>query len=508
LEQYKLATMKSLLENLNKTNVIVFLFISIFLTFAVWSSFSVRPESDEGSFANPAINLAQNGHFGTTVFEMEHSKLTRINERTYWVMPFFLLNTAAVFKIFGLSLIAMRFVSIFWGIVLLISWYSIILKFSNDKRCAALCVALMSCSYVVLATATIGRGDAMCAALGFAAIAVYLKLHEKNLFTAVLCSQSLVVCSGMTHYLGILSFLGLLFLTLYFDRKSLTLRTICIAALPYVIVGSCFGWWVMQDPIAFKNQFIDNATASGRMGGFSSPLSIITREFTVRYPRAFGLLDNSPGHSGPIFLKSLMLIGYALGLLGVLLTSSLRKKYSVLLILLAIYILSLAVIDGQKLAVYLIYIIPFYLATLGIWAFSLWENRLIPRPLVAFGIVGFLLLGIGGIGFRNRQDTYHNFYLPAINYINRNANETDLIIGSQEARFALKPTANHIADGTFGMRTGKRPRFIIYDPGTLDSWNDSKTFYPEFYEYFPRILSEEYKIVYENAAYKIYQRSE
>jgi 4-amino-4-deoxy-L-arabinose transferase-like glycosyltransferase len=500
--------MKSFTENLNKTNAIVFLFISIFLIFAVWSSLSVRPESDEGSFASPALNLAENGHFGTTVFEMEHSKLTRINERTYWVMPLFLLNAAAVFKVFGFSLIAMRSVSIFWGIILLISWYFIILKFSDSKRCASLCLALMASSYVILATATIGRGDTMCAALGFSAIAAYLWQREKNLMTAVLFSQILVVASGMTHYLGILPFLGLLFLTLYFDRKSLTLRLVCFAAMPYLIVGSCFGWWVLQDPVAFKDQFIDNATASGRMEGFSSPLSVITREFTVRYPRAFGLLDSSPGHSGPIFLKSLMLVGYALGMLGVLFTSSLRRKYSVLLTLIAIYFLALAVIDGQKLAVYLIYIVPFYLAALGIWIFSLWENRSLPRTLIAFGIAGFLFLGIGGIGLRSRQNTYGNFYQPAIDFLNKNASETDLIMGGQETRFALRRNANHIADGVFGMRTGKRPQYIIYDPGTLDSWNDSKTFYPEFYEHLPRMLNEEYKIVYENTAYKIYKRHE
>ena len=36
--------------------------------------------------------------------------------------------------------------------------------------------------------------------------------------------------------------------------------------------------------------------------------------------------------------------------------------------------------------------------------------------------------------------------------------------------------------------------------------SDSKMFFPAFYEYFPKMLSEEYTLAYENAAFKIYQK--
>jgi 4-amino-4-deoxy-L-arabinose transferase and related glycosyltransferases of PMT family len=480
--------------------------VLLFISLAVWSALTTRPESDEGAFASPAVNLVQNGHFGTTVFEMEKSSLTRIDERTYWVMPLFLLNTAASFKIFGYSLFSQRAVSIFWGVVLLLAWYYIIFKFSEKRFYAAVCMALAGCSYVVLNTATIGRGDAMCASLGFASFAVYLALRERNLLLAVLLSQTLVVAAGLTHFLGILGFLGLLFLTFYYDFRSLGLKHLAVGAIPYLIGGAAFGLWVLQDPVAFKDQFYDNAVASGRMQGFSSPLDVILKEFTLRYPRAFGLMENTAGHSGPIYLKSLMLVGYALGVFGVLLNRELRKKFRVLLVLTFIYFFTLAFLDGQKLSVYLIYIVPFYLALLGIWFCALWEKGFLPRPLLALGLSGFLLLGIGGIALRCRQNVYAKYFQPTVEYLNQNAAESDLIIGGAELRFGLKRFDNHISDGAFGYFTGKRPTYIVYDPGVEDSWKDAKVFFPEFYEYLPKLLSQEYEVVYENTVYKIYKR--
>lgn len=494
--------------NKNRHSILAALVVAVFLVLAVGSALTTRPESDEGEFASPALNLVTEGHFGTTVFEKDVKSLTRIEQRTYWVMPLFLLNAAASFKVFGFSLFAMRLVSIFWGLVLISAWYFIFLKFSGNRSNALLCLALVACNYVVLATASLARGDTMCAALGFAAFAVYLWTRERNLLLAIFLSETLVTAAGLTHPNGIMAFFGLLFLILYFDFRSIGWRHIAVACVPYFVGGSAFGWWVWQDPQAFNDQFINNALMSGRMAGFSSPLGGFVKEFTVRYPRAFGLLENSAGHSGPIYLKSLILVGYAIGVLGVIFTKELRRdrNFRPLLVLAAIYFVVLSLLDGQKLAVYLIYIVPFYSALLAIWLYYIWGKRRIPLPLLILAVSGFLLLQTGGVALRIKQNTYDNYYLPAVEYLNRNAADNQLIMGSAELRFALKPTANHIADARFAFYTGKRPDYIVYDPGTEDSWKESKIFFPEFYEYFPRLLREEYRIAYENTAFKIYVR--
>lgn len=484
----------------------VALAVAVFLFLGIWSSLTTRPESDEGSFANPAFNLAFRGHFGTTVFESENSALTRIEQRTYWVLPLFLLNVSASFKVFGFSLFSMRAVSVFWGLVLIISWYFIVLKISEDRLKAAICALFLSGSYVVLVNASLGRGDTMCAALGFAAFAVYLWLRERNLLVAVLLSQFLVMLSGLTHFLGIMAFAGLLFLTIYYDWRFIRFRHVLVAVLPYLIGGSLFGIWIWQDFQAFKDQFIVNALMAGRMEGFSSPLNAFLREFTVRYPRAFGLRESSAGHSGPIFLKSLMLVGYAIGILGIVFSRGLLKKYRILLILTALYFSILALIDGQKLAVYLIYLVPFYTVLLALWLFYLWEKRRGLRPLVLIGALIFWILGAGGVAWRCQQNTLGNFYKPAIDYLNLNVGENELVMGGPEIRFFLSPHIAHIHDGVFGMKTGKRPKYIVYDPGTEDSWKNSKTYNPEFYDYFPRLLAEEYQIEFQNIAFRIYVR--
>jgi hypothetical protein len=183
-----------------------------------------------------------------------------------------------------------------------------------------------------------------------------------------------------------------------------------------------------------------------------------------------------------------------------------NRNFRALLILTTIYFVVMSLLDGQKLAVYLVYIVPFYSALLSIWIYRLWEKRLLPLPVLILGVSGFLLLQTGGIALRIKQNTYGNYYLPAMEFLNRNAADDELIMGGAEVRFALKPSANHITDGTFAYNTGKRPKYIVYDPGVEDSWKDSKIYFPEFYEYLPRLLEEEYRIAYENTAFKIYVR--
>lgn len=492
-----------------RNRIIILIFIAaIFLTFASGSALTNRPQIDEGMFASPAFNLERNGFFGTTNLETGHTKLTRIEQRTYWVMPLFLLNASASFKAFGVSLFTMRLVSIFWGLIFIFAGYLIALKSSESKNIALLGAAFLACDYMVLDTASQARPDMMCAALGFSAIAAFLVWREKNFSLAVLSSQTLVVLAGLTHPNGLLAFFAVAFLTLVFDFKQIKLKHLGIALIPYLIGGACFGAYILQDPQAFKDQFIDNAQMGGRMSGFSTPFSAIVREFTERYPHAFGLQANSGGHSGPIFLKSLILVGYALGFFGVLLTKELRenKNYRALLILTIIYFVWMALMDGQKQTYYIIQLVPFYLIMLAVFLNFLWRKSFVPHSLITLGASGLLLLGLGGMALRIKQNTYGKFYKPMIAFLKENSGENDLIMGGAENGFGLDFAKNHIADGQFGFHTGKRPKFIIYDSAVENSWQDSKTFQPEFYEYLPRLLSEEYRVAYENDAFKVYER--
>lgn len=482
--------------------------IAVFLSLSIASALTHRPQIDEGMFASPAYNLAFNGHFGTTVLEKEKATLTRIDQRTYWVMPMFLMNAAAAFKTLGFSLVSMRLVNVFWGLVLLAAVYFIALKLSDDKRTALIALVLASCDYMVLETASSARMDMMTAALGFAAIAVYLVLRERNLLLAVLLSQTLIVIDGLTHPNAITAFVALAIVALWFDRKQLNLRMIFFAAIPYVIGGTAFGAWVLQDTEAFKNQFIDNALMGGRMSGMSSPLDNIIREFTEHYPHAYGLGQNSGGHSGPIWLKSFILIGYIIGIVGSLVIKELRQNanWGLLMIVTLAYFFIMAIIDGQKQTTYLIHIVPLYIVLLAGVIGWFWRQAKVPRVVLVVAILGFIALPAGGMLLKIKQNTRGNFYDPMIGHLKSNMRSDDYVMGGAELAFGLGFEANLIADGRYGYYTGKRPRYIASDSATELTWQNSQKFFPEFYEYFPRLLRDEYRVAYENAAYKIYER--
>lgn len=482
--------------------------VTVFVTLAIASALTHRPQIDEGMFASPAYNLAFNGHFGTTVLEKEKATLTRIDERTYWVMPMFLLNAAAAFKTLGFSLFAMRLVNVFWGVVLLAAVYFIALKLSNDKRVGVIALVLASCDYMVLETASSARMDMMTAALGFAAIAVYLAMRERNILAAILLSQTLIVIDGLTHPNAIVAFVALALLTLWLDRKRLNVRLIAFAAIPYIVGGAAFGIWVLQDVEAFKSQFIDNAMMGGRMSGMSSPFQNIIREFTEHYPQAYGLGEHSGGHTGPIWLKSLMLIGYVAGIIGSLVISELRQssRWRLLMVVTLTYFLMMAILDGQKQTTYLIHIVPLYLVLLAGVIGWLWQREKLPRIVLVAAILALIALPAGGMLLKIKQNTRANFYDPAIAFLKTNMGENDFVMGGSELAFGLGFDANLIADGRFGYYTGKRPRYIVYDSAAENSWQHSRKFFPEFYEYFPRLLRDEYTVAYENAAFKIYER--
>ncbi len=488
--------------------IIIATTIGVFLSLAIASALTHRPQIDEGMFASPAYNLAFNGHFGTTVLEKEKATLTRIDERTYWVMPMFLLSSAAAFKMLGFSLVSMRLVNVFWGIVLLAAVYFIARKISRDKCTALIALILASCDYMVLETASSARMDMMTAALGFAAIAVYLVFRERNLLLAVLLSQSLIVIDGLTHPNAITAFVGLLIVTLWLDRKQLNLRIIFTAAIPYVIGGTAFWIWVLQDPQAFKDQFIDNALMGGRMSGLSSPLGNIIREFTEHYPHAYGLGQNSGGHSGPIWLKSLILVGYVAGIIGSLLIKELRQSsnWRLLMVVTFLYFLIMATIDGQKQTTYLIHIVPLYIVLLAGVIGWFWRQMKVPRVVLVVAVLGLIALPAGGMLLKIKQNTRGNFYAPVIAHLKTNMGESDYVMGGADLAFGLGFDANLIADGRYGYYTAKRPRYIVTDSTTELTWQNSQKFFPEFYEYFPRLLRDEYHIAYENAAYKIYER--
>src|SRR5437588_2662097 len=184
----------------------------IFLIQTVACGRTLLPWCDEAWFSSPALNLITKGYFGTSVLDptaaFRTNDLTRIDQRTYWITPLYPLTQAAWYKIVGFSIFSLRFLSAIWGAVALVSWYFIARTLSGDERVAILTTALLAVDFQFVWSASVGRMDMMCCALGQLGLATFLYFREKNLWLAILISQACVAASGLSHPMGIGAFVG------------------------------------------------------------------------------------------------------------------------------------------------------------------------------------------------------------------------------------------------------------------------------------------------------------
>ncbi len=486
--------------------------VAVYLTLAVGQALTKNPWCDEGWFANPAFNLITRGSMGTSVIEPTGScqvvskpgvVLRGLDRHTYWVMPLHILAQAVWYKLVGFSLISMRSLSIAWGLVAIFSWFAIVRVLSGNNKVALLAMLFVASDFMFISVASFGRMDMMCAALGFAAIAAYLGLRERNLKLAVLASQTLVVASGLTHPNGVLPFFGVLFLTLYLDRSSINWRHLLIAATPYAVGAAGLGLYILQSPGDFLAQVGGNG-GSERLSGLASPLTAIKEEITEKYMHAFGFGSHS---SSIAHLAILVLAGYIVAIITAICVRRIRQHrgYRALLILTAIYFV-IQVFFNQNLPHYLVHMVPMYAAIFAVFTHWCWTNRSMPRWMVAAAACGFLVINLGGSLHPVLKNPYQRNYLTATDYLKRNSNRTTLVMGSAALGFELGFTDGLVDDVLLGYHTGKRGDFIVVeDLYYSQTFENLRSAQPEAYQYITQVL-DQYREVYSNSYYKIYAR--
>jgi 4-amino-4-deoxy-L-arabinose transferase-like glycosyltransferase len=472
----------------------------IYLGLAAGRVLTDSPGCDEGWFASPARNLATGGHMGTTVIEESNlSMTTRIHQFTYWVMPLNILAQAASYKIFGFGLFVMRGISVGFGLIALAAWFFIIESLTNDRKVAVLTVALIALDFAFIRSASAGRMDMMCAALNFSAFAAYLRLRERGLAHAIFTGNVLVALSGLTHPNGVLGFAGLAFLTLYYDRRNVHRRHVMMAAAPYVVAVASYLLYVARDPNLFLTQLGGNG--GGRLWGLASPLGALKYEMTERY---LGL--SAAGAAN--YLKVALVAAYALGVAGAICAREVRsaKGYRALLVICALFFAHQTFLEGTKLHLYLVHITPLYAALLAAWARSCWASRRPPRRVMAPAFCALMLLHLAGNAYVIARDSYHNSYLPAVNFLNQNSGERSLIMGTSELSFGLKSYESLSDDKYLGYNSGKAPDFIVLDARYEQEHDAVRERHPEIYRHINRLLAEDYRPVFEQASYRIYAR--
>jgi 4-amino-4-deoxy-L-arabinose transferase-like glycosyltransferase len=473
--------------------------IIFYLALAIGRTVTDSPGCDEGWFASPALNLATNSHMGTTVIEESNLGMTTgIHRFTYWIMPLNVLTQAAWYKVFGFGLFSMRSISIISGLLALAAWLSIMQSLSGDRKVTIVALVLIALDFAFIRSASSGRMDMMSAALNFAAFAAYLRLRDRNLTLAILVSQTLVVASGLTHPNGFLGFIGLVFITLYFDRRSLRWRHVLLAVAPYAVGLVAYGLYVGHDPDLFITQLGGNG--GGRLWGVTNPWGALKLEIAERYLGLSG--------AGPNYLKISLIVAYALGIGGAMFTREIRqhKGFRALMIIIILFFTYLTLFEGTKLYLYMVHITPLYAVLLAAWISWCWRTRSAPRWIIAPAFCGLILLHLTGSIYVVLRNSYQNSYLPAISFLNQHSDQNTLIMGTAEMSFGLKFPETLLDDKWLGHNTGRTPDFIVEDTRYEQEQLWAQTRRPEIYEHVRTLLTRQYQQVYNQASYRIYAR--
>lgn len=436
-----------------------------------------------------------------------------IDRYTFWVMPGYLLLQAAWYKVAALSIFSMRLISEFWSVVALLSWFAVVRWLSRDNRVALLATFLLGTEQHFARSASTGRMDMMCAALGLLSMAAYVLLRPK-LTRALFVVGCISAVNLFTHPNAIIGMVGVSVLVIYFDRRRLRWQALLAAFAPFLVLGLLWGLYVSKAPALLVGQLQAQANIPHRLEVPWKPWRAIGAELLLRYDAAYGPIEHFPRS-----LVGVILTSYALSFFLVLFVRDLRSRYSGR-ILVVFTVASFSILMCiQKNWYYLIFIIPFYtglLAVASVWLWQKYSKIRIP-VLLLLGLVTALQITVTGI--RIAHDTYRERFLKATAYLQHNAGPRDLIMGSGELAFELGFDGHVVDDSRLGFLSDRRPEFIVIEAQYAIfwfpwySWNE-----PATYAHIIDILDKKYEVVYDQTPdqyrtlgfsdqpYKIYKR--
>ncbi len=481
-----------------------------YLLLAAGDARAALPWCDEAWLSNPALTFLRHGYLGTPILTEfgwgPPQTLLHIQQRTYWIMPLHMLNQILWYRLFGYSLLSLRSLSIAWGVVALGALGTIAFRLTRDARTALLATALVATDYFYLTRAIDGRMDMMAAALMLLSLASYIAWREKSLHRAVTMAGVFAAGSFFTHPVGgFFTLCGLLFLAFYFDRRRLRLQHGVIFAIPFLVIGTAWGVYVAQDLPAFRQQMAGNA--QGRWEGITNLPMSVYRELRFKYFQAFGL--NAFNGVTLQHLRLIALASYVAAAIAVACTPALRARTGVRAILWItfIFVFGGMLFDGAKRWYYLVYVVPFFAMLLAIWIVQLWDGRRASRPVLASLVTAFFLIQIGGTVYRIEKNDYKNQYLPAVAFLEAHNPSHEPVNGEGEVGFGLGFPDYLIDDVSLGFFSHQQAKFIFIPSTYWGLWlDDMKYRYPAVGRHILDTLGHDYRLVYNQNPYRIYER--
>ena len=429
------------------------------------------PWSDEGQFSSAAYNLAHHGFMGTTVLDVPGGGLTRIGQRTYWILPLYLVGQAAWYKIGPASLLWTRAFSIAWGLIALLAFHRILSVLFPDPRISALATSLLALDYSFIDNAGFARPDLMCLALGLCSFAAYLTLRQRDLRRALTVANALLAAAGLTHPNALLFLVGLAILIAWFDRRRFHIAEFAVCCIPYVLLGLPYLWYVSRDPVAWLDQLRANG-ANGRFATTLNPFRLVSNEIVQRYFVSYGLM------TGKAAFKSIAIVSFVIALVSIAASHPLRTSRQVrLLLVLLVTFFGIQCVFNQKLSYYLVQIIPLYIGLFSIWFVALWDRAGRWRWALAVWIAALVGIPASGILLRARERAYYPAESAALAFLNLHGAGVRSIIGSAGLLYDTGFDPRLRDDLLLGSRSDFVADAIVFSPlseSAYDGWESSR----------------------------------
>jgi hypothetical protein len=104
-----------------------------------------------------------------------------------------------------------------------------------------------------------------------------------------------------------------------------------------------------------------------------------------------------------------------------------------------------------------------------------------------------------------RLDTYHRNYLPAAAFLQQRLATGQKVIGSAALAFQVGfDRVTH--DDYLGFYSGQQPEFLFLDDDSQAGLDYIRRNRPDQARYLNRVLSGDFRLIYQHNSYEVYQR--
>lgn len=470
---------------------------------------TILPQPDEAVYANPGYNITYNGFPGTTLYELRGYMPLSMAQRTYWQFPLYFFSTAFWFRMAGFGVFQVRLYSLLFALMSLGSWYWIVRRLTGSASAGLLALGLIATDFFFFLGASTGRMDMQCCGLGSAGLAAYLLLRERSLAQAVFWSHVLATLSIISHGVGVLYWLALVYLILTKDRRDLSVRVALCGLAPALAGMGLWSLYILQDLAGFREQMrasVQILSGYWDTTGLSqnSLIRSLQLEWRYRYQGPFGL---AAGVGLAQRLKAVILVAYVVPIIGLVISRWYRRSAGLiaLSVMTLIAVLYLGLVSPSKFYYYLPHATVFMAASLGAFLAALAYSAPRNRWVAGAAVVVVTGLQLAGIFYRIHQDPYHHSYLPVVRMALDHTAKNSIIMAPGEIWFAVQHDRYMIYDPILGLLSGMVPDLVVWSKTERELQQKHKVSDPATFLYVQRIL-EGRKLIYEDENYQVYAR--